>query len=56
MTISDLRELQQEVKHLADLVQKLASEFRAVKTELEESRLDVDSIRKLLTENFRENA
>ena len=45
VTLSDIHELQQQIKHLVALVQKLATEFRAVKTELEESRIDVDSIR-----------
>ena len=44
MTMSDLQELQQQNKHLVELIQKLTMEFGAVKAELEESRLDVDSI------------
>lgn len=48
VTMSDIRELQQQIKHLMELIQKLATEFRAVKAELEESRVDVDSIHKTL--------
>ena len=33
---------------LVELIKKLASDFRAVKAELEESRVDVDSIHKTL--------
>ena len=47
VTISDLHELQQ-IKHLVELIQKLTMEFGAVKAELEESRVDVDSIRETL--------
>ena len=46
MTASDLHELQQQIKHLVELIQKLTMEFGAVKAELEESRVDVDSIHK----------
>lgn len=48
VTISDLHELQQQIKHLVELIQKLTMEFGAVKAELEESRVDVDSIRETL--------
>ena len=48
VTASDLHELQQQIKHLVELIQKLTMEFGAVKAELEESRVDVDSIRKTL--------
>ena len=46
VTMSDIHELQQQIKQLVELIQKLASDFRAVKAELEESRVDVDSIHK----------
>ena len=48
--MSDLHELQQQIKHLVELIQKLTMEFGAVKAELEESRVDVDSIRETLKE------
>ena len=48
MTASDLHELQQQIKHLVELIQKLTMEFGVVKAELEESRVDVDSIRETL--------
>ncbi len=48
VTISDIDELQQQVKHLMNLVRKLTMEFREVKRELELSRIDVDSIQKSL--------
>ena len=47
-TTSDIHELQQQIKQLMELIQKLATEFRAVKAELEESRVDVDSIHETL--------
>ena len=50
VTMSDLHELQQQIKHLVELIQKLTMEFGAVKAELEESRVDVDSIRETLKE------
>lgn len=46
--MSDIHELQQQIKHLVELIQKLTTEFGAVKAELEESRVDVDSIRETL--------
>ena len=48
MTISDIDELQQQIKHLMNLLHKLTMEFREVKRELELSRMDVDSIQKSL--------
>ena len=48
--MSDLHELQQQIKHLVELIQKLTMEFGAVKAELEESRVDVDSIWETLKE------
>ena len=48
VTTSDIHELQQQIKQLMELIQKLATEFRAVKAELEESRVDVDSIHETL--------
>ena len=48
VTMSDLHELQQQIKRLVELIQKLSMEFGAVKAELEESRVDVDSIRETL--------
>ena len=50
MTVSDLHELQQQITHLVELIQKLTMEFGAVKAELEESRIDVESIRETLKE------
>ena len=50
MTKSDLHQLEQQVKHLVELIQKLTVEFGAVKAELEASRIDVDSIRETLKE------
>ena len=44
--------LRQEVKELMELVQKLVTEFRAVKVELEASRLDVDSIHAALCDSL----
>lgn len=55
VTLSDIHELQQQIKHLVELIQKLATEFRAVRTELEESRIDVDSIRETLEDILRVN-
>ena len=46
--MSDIHELQQQIKQLVELIQKLTMEFRAVKAELEESRVDVDSIHETL--------
>ena len=40
----DVTALRQEIKELTELVQKLVAEFRAVKVELEASRLDVNCI------------
>ena len=37
VTMSDIHELQQQIKQLVELIHKLASDFRAVKAELEES-------------------
>ena len=48
MTLSNIHELQQQIKHLVELVQKLTTEFRAVKTEVEGSQIDIDSIRETL--------
>ena len=48
MTKSDLHKLEQQIEHLVELIQKLTAEFGAVKAELEESRIDVDSIREML--------
>ena len=48
VTASDLHKLQQQIKHLVELIQKLTMEFGAVKAELEDSRVDVDSIRETL--------
>lgn len=48
VTISDIHDLEQQIKHLTKLVQNLTTEFRAVKTELEESRTDFDSICEIL--------
>ena len=48
MTISDIDELQQQIKHLMNLLHKLTMEFREVKRELELSRMDVNSIQKSL--------
>ena len=48
--MSDLHKLQQQIKHLVELIQKLTMEFGAVKAELEESRVDVDSIWETLKE------
>ena len=48
--MSDVHELQQQIKHLVELIEKLTVEFGAVKSELEESRVDVDSIRETLKE------
>ena len=48
VTISDIDELQQQIKHLMNLLHKLTMEFREVKKELELSRMDVDSIQKSL--------
>ena len=44
LTAVALYELQQQVKNLVELVQKLRTEFREVKTQLEESQVDVDGI------------
>ena len=48
VTTSDIDELQQQIKHLMNLVHKLTMEFREVKRELELSRIHVDSIQKSL--------
>ena len=48
VTKSDLHKLEQQIEHLVELIQKLSAEFGAVKAELEESRIDVDSIRETL--------
>lgn len=48
VTMSDIHELQQQIKHLTELVQKLTTEFGAVKAKLEESRIDFDSICEIL--------
>ena len=50
VTTPDLRELQQQIKHLVELIQKLTMEFQVVKAELEESRIDVEIIHKTLKE------
>ena len=41
---TEVAALRKEVKQLMELVESLISEFQAVKTELEASLLDVDSI------------
>ena len=48
MTAADIEELQQQIKHLMELIEKLTREFRAVKAQLEESRVDFHSIRETL--------
>ena len=48
LTISDIDELQQQIKHLMNLLHKLTMEFREVKIELELSIMDVNSIQKSL--------
>ena len=48
LTISDIDELQQQIKHLMNLLHKLTMEFREVKRELELLRMDVNSIQKSL--------
>ena len=50
MTTSDLHELQQQIKYLVELIQKLTMELRVVKAELEESRIDVEIIHEILKE------
>ena len=50
VSVCDIIALRQEIKELMELVQKLVTEFQAVKLELEASRLDVDSIRVALCE------
>ena len=47
---SDIAALRKEVKQLMELVESLISEFKAVKSEMQASRLDVDSIRCALYE------
>ena len=56
MTLAEIQELQQQIKQLVELVQKLASEFGAVKSQLEESRIDVDGIREMLNDVIRVNS
>ena len=48
--LKNVMELQTEVKHLVALVEKLTSEFAAIKEELEASRVDVDSMRSAIGE------
>ena len=43
-------ELQNEVKHLVALVEKLTFEFAEIKEELEASRVDIDSMRSAIGE------
>ena len=50
VTTSDIHELQQQIIYLVELIQKLTMEFGAVKAELEESRVDIDSIRETLND------
>ena len=50
MTVADINKLQQQIQHLMDLIQKLTVEFRAVKTEVEESRVDVNNICEILND------
>ena len=49
-TVADINKLQQQIQHLMDLIQKLTVEFRAVKTEVEESRVDVNNICEILND------
>ena len=46
----ETNKLQQQIQHLMDLIQKLTVEFRAVKTEVEESRVDVNNICEILND------
>ena len=48
VTVSDIHELQQQIKQLVELIQKLTTEFIAVKAQLEQSRADVDNIHETL--------
>ena len=48
--MQDVIALRQEIKELMELVQKLVTEFRAVKVELEASCIDVDSVQAALCE------
>ena len=48
--VQDVIALRQEIKELMELVQKLVTEFQAVKLELEASRIDVDSVQAALCE------
>ena len=48
--MSDIDKLQQQIQHLMEVIQKLMMEFRAVKTELEESRVDVNNICEILND------
>ena len=43
---ADIEDLQLQIKHLMGLIEKLTRVFRAIKAELEESRVEFDSIRK----------
>ena len=40
VTMADIKELQEQIKHLMKLIQKLTTEFRAVRAELEALRVD----------------
>jgi archaellum component FlaC len=50
VTASDVDKLQQQIEHLMELIQQLTMEFRAVKTEMEESRVNVNSICEVLND------
>lgn len=50
MIVADINKLQDQVQHLVELIQTLTLEFRAVKTEVEESRIDVNNICEILND------
>ena len=49
-SLCEVAALRKEVKELMEVTQKLVAEFRAVKIELEATRLDVDYVRVALCE------
>ena len=48
--VADINKLQDQIQHLVELIQNLTIEFRAVKTEVQESRIDVSNICKILND------
>ena len=50
VTMGDVRDLQEQIQHLTELIEKLTTEFGAVKAKLEESRHEYDGICEILKE------